>query len=137
MQRVFHFRTDTISNLINVLATDHSDQSKVLLRLLKIILKCRNPEDILSKLSPNTDTPQQTTNTTSYAQTDEIKPEKTIENVETDPENISDINLHTDHTVTVAELESAFEGQFSNTHRDEHSISSIFHHYNYAMQYPY
>ena len=83
MQRVFHFRTDTISVLINVLATDHSDQSRVLLRLLKIILKCRNPEDILSKLSPNTDTPQPTTNTTSYAQTDEIKPEETIENVET------------------------------------------------------
>jgi hypothetical protein len=133
MQRVFHFRTDTISDLINVLATDHSDQSRVLLRLLKIILKCRNPEDILSKLSPNTDTPQPTTNTTSYAQTDEIKPEQTIENVETDEERISDTNLHTDHTVTVAELESAFESQSSNTHRDEHSISSIFHQYNYAI----
>lgn len=133
MQRVFHFRTDTIYNLTNVLATDHSDQSRVLLRLLRIILKCRNPEDILSNLSPIRDTPQPTTNNTPYAQTDEIKSEKTIENVETDEEDISDPNIHTNHTVTVAELESAFDSQLSNTHRYEHSISSIFHHYNYAM----
>ena len=133
MQHVFHFRTDTIYNLMNILATDHSDQSKVMLRLLKIILKCRNPDDILSKLLPNTDT-QQPTNTT----TDQIKPEETIEtNVETNKEDMSEINLHTDHTVTLSELESAFESQFSNTHRDEHSISSIFHHYNYGMQYLY
>lgn len=124
MQRVFYFRADTVSKLINALATDHSDQSKVLLRLLKIILKCRNPDDILSKLSLIT---QQVNENATPPQTEERKPEETNE------DNVSETNLHTDHTVTVGELESAFESQISNTHRDEYSVSSIFYDYNHVM----
>ena len=147
MQPVFHFRTDTVSNLLYVLMKDQSDQSKVLIRLLKMILKCKNINDILSNLSTNTNTQETVTSTSRPETNNSLKDVETHEtkqgntrthetkqeNTETKDTDTSDNNLYSDHTVTISELESAFENEFANMHRNEHSIKSLFYHYNDDM----
>lgn len=141
MQPVFHFRTDSVSNLLNVLLRDDSDQSKVLLRLLKIILKCKNPNDILWNLSTKTNTqgtviktcPPQTNNPKPDTNTHETKQEE----METNNTDASDQNLHDNHAVTIQELESAFEDKSAIMHRDEQSISRCLYYYDsmHTMSY--
>ena len=124
MQPIFFFRADTVSSLIEILSRDHSDQSKVVLRLLKIILQCKNPNDILSKFSNDTDTQQ----TLESKKTKEKERHTKEEDYDTKEEDMLETNLHSDHSVTIDELESAFNNQNLNTHRNEYPIFSLFNH---------